>query len=114
MSELLKYDQLRKQMNHKKSEIFSEFSEMPISFLPTYKYDPRSQNFDSSEKRRKPSYTDRILFTGGESLNSSTINIAARKMVHVEPLSYYSVSKCLHGDHRPVCAKFRVQFPQSP
>ena len=36
--------------------------EHPIQFRPTYKYDPGTDNFDTSSKQRIPSYTDRIVY----------------------------------------------------
>ena len=41
---------------------FEGFSEGDISFLPTYKYDPGTNTFDTSHKQRIPAYTDRVLF----------------------------------------------------
>ncbi|KAG9534687.1 DNase I-like protein, partial [Aureobasidium melanogenum] len=42
---------------------FQGWQEGPITFLPTYKYDAGSVGvFDSSEKRRAPSWCDRILW----------------------------------------------------
>ena len=39
--------------------IFRGFREHPILFRPTYKYDPGTDEFDTSTKQRIPSYTDR-------------------------------------------------------
>lgn len=62
LSSLLPHDQLLLQMRTGKA--FHEgWQEGPIEFLPTYKYDVGSIGmFDSSEKRRGPSWCDRILF----------------------------------------------------
>ena len=62
ISSLLPHDQLHEQMRLQKA--FSEgWREGPIKFLPTYKYDVGSVGmFDSSEKKRAPSWCDRILF----------------------------------------------------
>ena len=73
--------------------IFHGFQEEKIRFLPTYKYDPETSNFDTSEKRRTPSWTDRyfvrlifrILFKG-ESIKN---------------LEYTSIDVAL-SDHKPV------------
>lgn len=32
------------------------FEEAPITFAPTYKYDPGTHDYDSSEKRRIPAW----------------------------------------------------------
>ena len=62
LSSLLPHDQLRLQQAARKA--FHEgWREGPINFLPTYKYDVGSVGtFDSSEKKRSPSWCDRILF----------------------------------------------------
>ena len=59
---LLAHDQLHAQMRERKA-FHNGWREGPIDFLPTYKYDVGSVGmFDSSEKRRGPSWCDRILF----------------------------------------------------
>jgi hypothetical protein len=58
---LTRYEQLL----HEKDisgTIFHGFKEGKICFPPSYKYDVGSQTFDSSQKSRIPSWTDRILF----------------------------------------------------
>lgn len=62
LDSLLPHDQLRQVMARHKA--FHEgWREGPITFLPTYKYDVGSYAlFDSSEKRRAPSWCDRILY----------------------------------------------------
>ncbi len=62
LSSLLPHDQLHVQM--RTGRAFHEgWREGPIEFLPTYKYDVGSVGvFDSSEKRRGPSWCDRILY----------------------------------------------------
>ena len=62
LDSLLPHDQLHDQM--RRSKAFHEgWQEGPITFLPTYKYDVGSVGmFDSSEKRRSPSWCDRVLY----------------------------------------------------
>ncbi|KAI1817218.1 type II inositol-1,4,5-trisphosphate 5-phosphatase [Poronia punctata] len=62
LDSLLPHDQLRKAMKGNKA--FCEgWREGPITFLPTYKYDVGTVGlFDSSEKKRAPSWCDRILY----------------------------------------------------
>ena len=59
---LLKYDQLC--VLHSGGDVFSSFTEGDISFAPTYKYDIGTDRYDTSEKQRVPSWTDRILYKG--------------------------------------------------
>lgn len=62
LKSLLTHDQLRGQQRLKK--VFHEgWREGDINFLPTYKYDVGSvAMFDSGEKKRSPSWCDRILY----------------------------------------------------
>ncbi len=55
---LMKYDQLTRVM--KKKQAFVGLSEEQIQFPPTYKLDKRTRGlvYDTSQKRRTPSYTD--------------------------------------------------------
>ncbi|KAI9661890.1 MAG: hypothetical protein M1821_009130 [Bathelium mastoideum] len=62
LASLLPHDQLHQQQRTRKA--FHEgWREGDINFLPTYKYDVGSMGiFDSSEKKRAPSWCDRILY----------------------------------------------------
>jgi hypothetical protein len=71
LDDLLPRDQLLQSMTiHKTFRGFQEVRypsdinlfEAPISFHPTYKYDLGTSIFDTSEKQRCPSWTDRILW----------------------------------------------------
>jgi hypothetical protein len=57
---LLHLDQLNAEKEVR--SIFYGFKEGIIAFPPTYKYDPGQQCYDTSQKQRIPSWTDRILF----------------------------------------------------
>ncbi|KAJ4389509.1 hypothetical protein N0V93_006979 [Gnomoniopsis smithogilvyi] len=62
LDSLLPHDQLRRMM--KQGKVFhAGWQEGAITFLPSYKYDVGTIGlFDSSEKKRAPSWCDRILF----------------------------------------------------
>ncbi|CAO3567765.1 unnamed protein product [Mortierella alpina] len=92
---LLKHDQLSSQRSLLKA--FSEFEEHAIAF-PTYKYDVGTNIWDSSEKRRVPSYTDRILWRSKDPEKDS-----------VEPLYYKSHMDLMLSDHKPVSALFKLK-----
>jgi len=75
--------------------IFSGFAEGPLNFFPTYKFDPQSDHYDSSLKRRVPSWTDRILFKSDPT---------------TQVLSYCSAPSIRTSDHRPVYATFKSRI----
>jgi hypothetical protein len=56
---LLRQDQLLK--NKDKHPVLMRYHEAPIQFLPTYRYDMNSDEYDSSKKNRIPAFTDRVL-----------------------------------------------------
>ena len=86
---LYKYDQLHEQI--KNGLVFQGFSEGKLTFSPTYKYDNNSVEYDTSEKRRTPSWTDRILYQGK----------------NVQQLEY-NRAELLMSDHRPVLSLFKL------
>jgi hypothetical protein len=53
---LLEYDQLRTEMLTNTTFRLRAFHEAPITFAPTYKYNPNSTDYDSSEKKRIPAW----------------------------------------------------------
>jgi hypothetical protein len=54
LSALFKQDQLTLLGQH--YEWLNDYEEMPIDFMPTYKYDPGTDVYDTSKKRRTPSW----------------------------------------------------------
>lgn len=89
MDVLLKnYDQLYCQMNLK--NCFHGYSEGEINYLPTYKYNPGTNEWDSSEKERPPAWCDRILWRG-------------ERIVQIEYISHPDIKD---SDHKPVSAIF--------
>jgi len=90
---LLCNDQLTMLMRF--NRIFSGFAEGPLNFFPTYKFDHDSDHYDSSTRRRVPSWTDRILF---------------KSDVNTQVLSYCSAPDIRTSDHRPVYATFKSRI----
>ncbi|XP_072103729.1 inositol polyphosphate 5-phosphatase K isoform X1 [Mobula birostris] len=99
------------------------FQEGPLNFRPTYKYDVGTNTFDTSSKKRKPAWTDRILWRVKvsdcyDSLQNSPLlarnNSPASKSSHIEVLqhAYRSHMEYLISDHKPVTAIFCLKFAQ--
>ncbi|KMQ90312.1 72 kda inositol polyphosphate 5-phosphatase [Lasius niger] len=107
----MRKDQLRTILNE--GAVLRGFEEAPIIFPPTYKYDPGTQNFDSSSKQRTPAYTDRILFKGkghtrGYIRRVSHENASSHKDGAIECLVYDSVPSICTSDHKPVWGVFKT------
>ncbi|KAG5929728.1 hypothetical protein E4U42_004887 [Claviceps africana] len=90
LASLYENDQLNLQMVA--GLAFPFYSEARIGFMPTYKFDVGTDNYDSSEKARIPAWTDRIL----------------RKGPVLRQLSYDS-APLRFSDHRPVYATFECR-----
>lgn len=93
IEQLFEYDQLNSQMTSGQS--FPFFDEMEIAFKPTYKFDKGTDYYDTSEKQRVPSWTDRIL--------THTKN---KRVTSLEQLRYNSIPKYKFSDHKPVYGIF--------
>ncbi|KAE9418815.1 hypothetical protein Angca_008963, partial [Angiostrongylus cantonensis] len=85
---IIKSDELA--IIRKKELAFTAFSEAPIKFAPTYKFEIGTNNYVAD---RIPSYTDRILFW-------------TKQTSWLECTSYNSIHKESQSDHRPVYATF--------
>ncbi|XP_038207935.1 type II inositol 1,4,5-trisphosphate 5-phosphatase [Zerene cesonia] len=89
---VLEWDQLKQQ--HKNNNVFSGYYEGLISFKPTYKYDPGTDNWDSSEKHRAAAWCDRIFWKGDR----------------ITQLAYRSHPALNISDHKPVSALFSSEI----
>lgn len=76
----------------KESSLILQMDEAPIKFSPTYKYTIGSNEYDTN-KKRIPSWTDRIMF---------------KKFSETIPLAY---NKCLLSlsDHQPIYGLYRIK-----
>ncbi|KAM9281490.1 phosphatidylinositol 4,5-bisphosphate 5-phosphatase A [Morus bassanus] len=110
LSQLWEKDQL----NIAKSTwpVLSGFQEGPLNFPPTFKFDVGTNKYDSSAKKRKPAWTDRILWK----IKSPSIGLGAggrrpsQGVLSVSQLCYCSHMEYTVSDHKPVVAIFAVQF----
>ena len=88
LDNLYQNDQLNLQMVAGRT--FPFYAESRITFLPTYKYDNGSDDYDTSEKARIPAWCDRVLRKG---------DILKQIDYTTAPLRF--------SDHRPVYATFQ-------
>ncbi|CAG4969549.1 unnamed protein product [Parnassius apollo] len=95
---LLRHDQLIAVMET--GEAFSEFTEPEIRFPPTYKFLMGTDDYDI---KRKPSWTDRILY---KVIANNYENITLRADV----VSYNHVPHYTVSDHKPVVALFNIKI----
>ncbi|KFW07202.1 Phosphatidylinositol 4,5-bisphosphate 5-phosphatase A, partial [Fulmarus glacialis] len=110
LSQLWEKDQL----NIAKSTwpVLSGFQEGPLNFPPTFKFDVGTNKYDSSAKKRKPAWTDRILWK----IKSPSVGLGvggrrpSRGILSVSQLCYCSHMEYTVSDHKPVAAIFAVQF----
>ena len=78
------------------NSILNKFSEGVLNFDPTFKYDDHSQNYDTSQKRRVPSWCDRVLFEKNQKCGGEI------ELIH------YGRKESYFSDHRPVFAIFNI------
>lgn len=94
-NKLLRRDQLLRTISS--GQAFANFSEAKIAFLPTFKFDKGSSEYDTSYKQRIPAWTDRIVF------KSNSIRV----------IEYDSVPTAMHSDHRPVFGTYELGWGRS-
>ena len=81
-------------------ECFANFQEKKIEFPPTFKFDPNTHRYDTSTKKRVPSWCDRILHK---------LDKKDEPFIVCEQLSYNHIPEFDQSDHKPVYALFQAQ-----
>jgi len=94
IKELLKYDELW--ANYKKEEEV-EIKEAQITFIPTYKYNPGTNEFDTSKKKRVPAWCDRIIWKNSEGIVCT---------------AYNSCMNISSSDHKPLYGIYKVTITE--
>lgn len=102
---LLARDQLN-QVREEKSA-FGPFNEQTITFWPTFKFKPGTSNYDL---KRKPSYTDRILFKGFSNRLIESSNSAPLEKHGTTVVEYKRHMDFYASDHKPVSASFSIDL----
>nr|XP_061797406.1 inositol polyphosphate 5-phosphatase K-like [Nerophis lumbriciformis] len=113
-----------------KEKLLQEFEEGPLDFQPTYKFDVNTDTYDSrlyrtwfafNTKKRKPAWTDRILWrlrpkqTGGQHKYGDGPDIKDTKQLEDYPLEirqdlYTSNMEYSISDHKPVTGIFTIKL----
>ncbi|EXJ79081.1 hypothetical protein A1O3_08582 [Capronia epimyces CBS 606.96] len=104
LGKLYENDQLNIQMVV--GSCFNYYREGRVKFLPTYKYDIGTDDFDSSDKQRIPAWTDRIVWK----INHKSTAVQAGEILgtQMRQLKYDSVMALRFSDHKPVYAAFEM------
>ncbi|KAI9333720.1 Endonuclease/exonuclease/phosphatase [Obelidium mucronatum] len=100
LERLFEYDQLN--VEKRSLRVLQGFKESTITFQPTYKFDVGTNEYDTSEKKRSPSWCDRIFWFSNP----------YRKDYEqwIENLWYKSTMDLKMSDHKPVSAMFKAQI----
>ncbi|KAM6931326.1 inositol polyphosphate 5-phosphatase K [Xenentodon cancila] len=115
LSMLLEKDQLN--MAKDSETVLEGFQEGPLKFPPTYKFDVGTDTYDTSGKKRKPAWTDRILWRlratapAGQSVGKRGSISGLTSGTKVTQHCYRSHMEYTVSDHKPVSSVFTLQFP---
>uniref|UniRef100_A0A8C9A646 Inositol polyphosphate-5-phosphatase J n=1 Tax=Prolemur simus TaxID=1328070 RepID=A0A8C9A646_PROSS len=90
--------------------ILKGFQEGPLNFAPTFKFDVGTNKYDTSAKKRKPAWTDRILWKVKAPCGGPSPSGRESHRLQVTQHSYRSHMEYTVSDHKPVAAQFVLQF----
>ncbi|XP_065378338.1 phosphatidylinositol 4,5-bisphosphate 5-phosphatase A isoform X3 [Macaca fascicularis] len=89
--------------------ILKGFQEGPLNFAPTFKFDVGTNKYDTSAKKRKPAWTDRILWKVKAPGGGPSPSGRKSHRLQVTQHSYRSHMEYTVSDHKPVAAQFLLQ-----
>jgi inositol-1,4,5-trisphosphate 5-phosphatase len=105
---LRKHDQLK--ASRQAGKAFCGFEEGKLDFQPTYKFDKGIDRYDSSEKERKPAWTDRVLWKINEDQIEYLEDGERTSRLKVKCEEYTSIMEMRTSDHKPVLARMHIEL----
>eukprot|EP00050_Salpingoeca_kvevrii_P022388 m.125778 g.125778 ORF g.125778 m.125778 type:complete len:1571 (+) comp9695_c0_seq3:1-4713(+) len=102
-------DQLRQQLAL--GNVLASFREGPLTFPPTSRFDRASEEYEASESKDAPAWTDRILWAALTSQDraSSSIALPLLRGTSVICHSYTHLNVIASSHHRPLAAVFGIR-----
>ena len=85
---------MKLKISYKNGDSFHNFKESEINLAPTYKFDIHTDTYDTSKKKRKPAWCDRIFFKINET--------------ECEVKEYNSMNEFKISDHKPVFGLYYI------
>lgn len=103
-AELLSYDQLRLEQIRgvKSASRLFQFMEMPISFQPSYKFEPGTDTYEGGLKKRVPAWCDRVLWRTHERVLPRITDPDPRPVLTQQHYAIHMQPRI--SDHKPVSA----------
>jgi hypothetical protein len=95
---LNRIDELQRALTNK--ECLVGYKTLPCNFPPTFKVE-RKAGYEYIDKRR-PSYTDRVLWKAGHQLDDN-----------IRPLAYEPIDEFASSDHKPIRAAFAIKLNEA-
>ena len=92
------FDQLTIEKD-KGNNSLSYFEEGKLNFYPSYKFDLNSSDYDSTEKKRVPSYCDRIIWMNNQ-----------KEEIELKQEMYTSLMEYEISDHKPIVSVFNLKI----
>eukprot|EP01012_Entosiphon_sulcatum_P055096 TRINITY_DN7653_c0_g1_i1.p1 TRINITY_DN7653_c0_g1~~TRINITY_DN7653_c0_g1_i1.p1 ORF type:complete len:709 (+),score=131.61 TRINITY_DN7653_c0_g1_i1:819-2945(+) len=100
-AELLQNDQLCQEMA-KPDSVWQGMKQAIPAFAPTYRYNAGTDIYDTSEKRRTPAFTDRVLWWCKE---YDDVHFTGADPVEVRSFAHFPLLNV--SDHKPISAQLR-------